>query len=311
MSSKVEKILDTIMRDALAEINEILGYEYLEKAKIEETSMRFLDFMPFVERVLKEKRGVTLEDLEKESYDYKKVKKAALMGMLHGLILREYEGNTFDEKFRNYLYSSGIENCEWITKTEYVTYYKMLIKNLSSAASNINMIKLVNGFIEREGKSIVQAITKIRTKGKFFEDPSTMDEIIVDEHLEIFRELGAIAESYLKLIYAIKYDFSTIKDLDKLQTTDFYKVWKDLKEDSNFSMFTKPFPNTIYWNASKHNKCKKIVNSNAIEFRSNNGTRILSYCDFISLVRELYACTLVLTKINLVIRVRSYSEEQG
>ncbi len=73
MSSKIEKILVTIMCDALAEINEILGYEYIEKAKIEETSKRFLDFMPFVESVLREKRGVTLEDLEKETYDYEKV----------------------------------------------------------------------------------------------------------------------------------------------------------------------------------------------------------------------------------------------
>jgi hypothetical protein len=39
-----------------------------------------------------------------------------------------------------------------------------------------------------------QAITKILTKSKFFEDSPKIVETIIDEHIEIFRELGAIAE---------------------------------------------------------------------------------------------------------------------
>ena len=73
----------------------------------------------------------------------------------------------------------------------------------------------------------------------------------------------------------------------------------------NLGVFTKPFPNTIYWNALKHNKFRKNVGSCETEFRSNSGRRILNYPDFRSLIRELYACTLVLTKINLMLRFAS------
>jgi hypothetical protein len=132
--------------------------------------------------------------------------------------------------------------------------------------------------------------------------PSRIDETIIDEHIEIFRELGAIAEGYLKLIYGIKHNCHTNQDLEKL---DFHHIWKNLKQDSNFGVFTKPFPNTIYWNALKHNKFRKNVGSCEIELRSNNGRRILNYSDFRSLIRELYACTLVLTKINLMLRFAS------
>ncbi|MGA9150789.1 MAG: hypothetical protein WBZ36_09435 [Candidatus Nitrosopolaris sp.] len=65
-------------------------------------------------------------------------------------------------------------------------------------------------------------------------------------------------------------------------------------------MFTKPFPNTIYWNASKHNGITKNVGLRRIEFNSNDGNEILSYSDFVTLVRDVYACMIALVKINLI-----------
>jgi hypothetical protein len=70
----------------------------------------------------------------------------------------------------------------------------------------------------------------------------------------------------------------------------------------DYSVFTKPFPNTIYWNESKYSRVTKKVRSKEIEFNSNEGNAILSYSDFVLLVRELYACVLVLIKIGLIIR---------
>jgi hypothetical protein len=67
------------------------------------------------------------------------------------------------------------------------------------------------------------------------------------------------------------------------------------------STFTKPFPNTIYWNPSKHGGVNKKIRTKEIEFKSNEGVKRLSYSDFISIVRKLFACALTLTKINLVI----------
>jgi len=46
------------------------------------------------------------------------------------------------------------------------------------------------------------------------------------------------------------------------------------------------------------------VRSKEIEFNSNEGKVILTYSDFVLLVRELYACVLVLIKIGLIIRFR-------
>jgi hypothetical protein len=59
---------------------------------------------------------VNLQDLENEEIDEEKAKRAALRGMFHGHILKDYEGKTFEEKYQNYLYRSGIEHCTWIKK---------------------------------------------------------------------------------------------------------------------------------------------------------------------------------------------------
>ena len=60
-------------------------------------------FMPLVEGLLKETRGVTFEEIEKEAYDYERLKRVALQGLFDGNILKGYKGNTFEEKFNNYL----------------------------------------------------------------------------------------------------------------------------------------------------------------------------------------------------------------
>jgi hypothetical protein len=105
----------------------------------------------------------------------------------------------------------------------------------------------------------------------------------------------------------MKHNYSSEQDIHKLENTEFYTIWKELKDDEILSTFTKSFPNTIYWNASKHGGIRKKIRTKEIEFMSNEGGKRLSYSDFISLVRELYACALPLTKINLVIRFHKLS----
>jgi hypothetical protein len=98
------------------------------------------------------------------------------------------------------------------------------------------------------------------------------------------------------------HNYRTDKEIEKLEKTHFYDVWKSIRNDSNLKVFTsKPFPNTIYWNASKHDGITKKVNLKEIEFKSNEGDRTLLYSDFVSVVRELYSLTVVLEKINLMI----------
>jgi hypothetical protein len=224
--------------------------------------------------------------------------------MFHGFILRVYDGNSFDEKFKNYLYYSGIQKIPWISSTDYDKYYNTLANIISKHSSYRILLKLIYDYRKKKLQSVTQGFTKILGVEGFFKDMPTVDDTIIDEHVEIFRELGAIAEHHLKLLYAIKSNYSSQKDIDGLETTNFYDIWKVLKNDVDYSVFTKPFPNTIYWNASKHSGITKKVRSKEIEFKSSNGSDILPYPNFVSLVRELYACVIVLIKIGLIIRFR-------
>jgi hypothetical protein len=52
---------------------------------------------------------VTPSDAGKEDLNYEKGKQAALMGILDGYFLKEYEGNTFKEKFKNYIHDPGVK----------------------------------------------------------------------------------------------------------------------------------------------------------------------------------------------------------
>jgi hypothetical protein len=57
------------MSDALHEINEILGYEYFKQDMIKQISENFLLVVPVAEEIVKELRGVNLDEIEKEQYD--------------------------------------------------------------------------------------------------------------------------------------------------------------------------------------------------------------------------------------------------
>jgi hypothetical protein len=303
MSSAVEKRFIHVISDALCDINDTLGYEYFDTNKTAEIAEKlYLAGYAKMQKFLKEQRGITLNELDKEKFEYEKAKEKAYFGILDGLIIKTYKGDSFEEKFNNYLYYSGIEQCEWITNTTYDLYYQTLSNILSTNTSNTNMINFIGRFIKRKMKSTTQGIAKIQTKWKFFRNIQTLDEITIDEHLETFRELAAIAENYLKLLYGIKNNYSTDQEMERLEKTKFHDIWNDIKINTNFNLFIKPFPNTIYWNASKHAGITKKVSLKEIEFKSNDGTKALSYRDFISLVRELYASTLVLVKMNMIVR---------
>jgi hypothetical protein len=150
------------------------------------------------------RRGVTLKDIEKEPYSYERLKRITLRGLFDGFLLKGYMGNSFEEKFENYLYNSGVEDCRWITKTGYDIYYRTLHVYVLKLNINVSVKNLVKEYMKEKGRSITQVITKILTKKKFFENNPKTDETVINEHIEIFRELGGIAESYLKLIYGLK-----------------------------------------------------------------------------------------------------------
>jgi hypothetical protein len=191
--------------------------------------------------------------------------------------------------------------CKWLQTTDYNKYLQTLLDFVSKISSN-TVLQFVFNYKAKKLVPISQGIVRIFRTKMFFRDVHTLDEETIDETLEIFRELGAIGEHHLKLLYAMKHNYSSEQDISKLEKTEFYKIWKELKDDEVLSTFTKPFPNTIYWNASKHGGVSKKIRTKEIEFKANEGVKRLSYSDFISTVRELFACALTLTKINLVIR---------
>lgn len=141
MSPKFKELIVTVVSDALHEINEILGYEYFKQDMIKQISEFFLLVVPVVEEFVKEIRGVNLDEIEKEQYDYNRLKRYALRGLFDGYILREYPGDTFNEKFKKYLYNSGIEKCTWIANTRYDNYYQVLNTYVSKLNLNENAKK--------------------------------------------------------------------------------------------------------------------------------------------------------------------------
>ena len=227
MSTAFKKNITDILSHALIDINEIIGYEYFDPNKLDEISKKFLVVLPFADRMLEQRRGVTIQDLEKETFEREKAKKAAIRGVFDGIIIRNYKGNSFQEKLDNYLYHSGIEQSVWISKTGYDLYYRTLHEVISRDLSDRNTINFIHRFTKRKVKSTTQALIKIQTKEKFFKNPSKIDEMTIDEHLDIFREAGAITENYLKLIYGIKHNYDTDQEIEDLEKTKFYQIWKE------------------------------------------------------------------------------------
>jgi hypothetical protein len=145
-------------------------------------------------------------------------------------------------------------------------------------------------------------MTLILTKPEFFKDSPNPDEKTIDDHVEIFKSLSAMAEKFFKLIYAIINKYWTMPTPPNLDNDrDFYKIWKAVKNDATFNVLMKAVPDTIGWNASKHIGYNKSVGSKQVIFTSYDDTITPTYSDFISRVRELYACILVLAKISLMI----------
>ena len=147
---------------------------------------------------------------------------------------------------------SGIEHCSWIEETDYDVYYQTLHNFVSQTNFDTDTLVFINKFIKRKLYSTTQHLAKINRNQKFYRRTVKINEVTVDEYVEIFGELGAILENYLKLLYGILHNYRTDKEIEQLEKTIFYDIWKGLKSDSGFKSFTsKSFPNTIYWNASK------------------------------------------------------------
>ena len=203
MSKKLQNNLLLSISNALNEINQILGNEYFECTKIDNLSRKFLKMLPYSEKFLQQTRGASLEDVEKEEMDIDKGMKAVIKGIFHGIIIKNFKGNTFEEKFQNFLYYVGITHCRWINKTDYDNYYNTLFTLVETINTDLEKLKLIHNLLEIKINSTSQGITKIFLKEDFFKE-SNYNELIMDLHIEIFKELAGIVENYIKLIYGIK-----------------------------------------------------------------------------------------------------------
>ena len=103
MSKNLQNNLLLCISSALYEINEILGYEYFESTNIDNLSKKFIKMLPYSEKLLQQVRGVSLKDIEKEEMDIDKGMKAVIKGIFHGVIIKNFKGKTFEEKFLNFL----------------------------------------------------------------------------------------------------------------------------------------------------------------------------------------------------------------
>jgi hypothetical protein len=72
-----------------------MGYEYFDPNKIDEISKEYLVVLPFADVMLKQTRNVTIQDLEKETIEREKAKKAFTHGIFDGIIIRNYKGYHF------------------------------------------------------------------------------------------------------------------------------------------------------------------------------------------------------------------------
>jgi hypothetical protein len=302
LSSHLRQELLRVYCDALREINEIFGFEYFENSKVDMIAANFLEMLPFSEALLKSKRGVTLQELEKEEHDLKKAKDIAIRGILHGTILKYYNGNSFEEKFKDYVYSSGTETCEWIRKTGYDSYFNVVTNQVSKLVMNKDATKYIVDNLNISTRSRSQAIMGLfLTKPDFIKDLPNFNEKVIEDHVEVFKRLSGVAEKLFKLIYAIMNSYWTMPTPPNLDKMKFFEIWDAVRNDHTFNILAKAVPDTVCWNASKHDGYTKLVSSKQVKFKSNEGEITLSYSDFVSRVRELYACTLALTKISLII----------
>lgn len=302
MSSQLQQEFISIISDALREINEMFGYEVFDSSKIDKIAANFLKVLPTVEALLKSTRGATLQEVEKEDHDHEKAKAMAIRGILHRSIFKAYKGSSFEEKFKDYLYSSGTETCEWIGKTSYDSYFNAVMNQVSKLVMNNDATKFIIDYLNKSTRNRSQAVMRlILTKPKFFKDLPNLNEKTIDDHKEIFMSLSGIAEKLFKLIYAVINNHWAMPTHPNLDKKRFFEVWDAVRNDPAFNILAKAIPDTICWNTSKHDGYIKFVSSKQVKFTSNEGTITLTYSDFIFRVRELYACTLALTKISLMI----------
>ncbi|HEX7141362.1 MAG TPA: hypothetical protein VF222_02670, partial [Nitrososphaeraceae archaeon] len=228
MSKNLQNNLLLCISNALYEINEILGYEYFESTNIDNLSKKFLKMLPYSEKLLQQVRGVSLKDIEKEEMDIDKGMKAVIKGIFHGVIIKNFTGKTFEEKFLNFLYYDGITHCRWINKTDYHNYYNTLFTLVKTINSDLEKLKFIHNLLEIKRNSTSQGITKIFLKKDFFKEYSNHNELTIDLYIEVFKELAGIIESYIKLIYGIKANYTT-NDIIRLNKKKFYYFWEHLK----------------------------------------------------------------------------------
>ena len=158
MSSQLQQEFVRVISDALHEINEMFGYKIIDSSEIDKIAANSLKVLPTVEALLKSKRGVTLEDVEKEEHNYEKAKAVVIRRILYEYIFKGYKGTSFEEKFKDYLYSSGTETCEWIGKTGYDFYFNAVMNQVSKLVMNNDAIKFIIDYLNKSTRTRSQTV---------------------------------------------------------------------------------------------------------------------------------------------------------
>jgi hypothetical protein len=292
-------IYSGIIREIIVDLNNKFGSEMCNEKCINKIIKRECVNLILIKRRSR-KKGVNITNdlITKEQKN--NLKLLLQSRILHTLIITSSthtENPSFYSKFHEYTKYIGITNCEWISKTNYDGYFNKFLEIGSQINNDKDKLKQVS-YLNNKEISMFQAFVRVQSKDLFFKND--IDDRVINQCIEVFRELSSICENYLKFLYLVKHANTPHKNIEKLE---FYHVWKDLSGDAQFKIFTSPFPDTDILNASKHLGIQQMVDTQNISYQSNRLSVPIqiSYEAFIKLTRELYACTITLTKIKLIL----------
>jgi hypothetical protein len=293
--------IEEIVSEIVVELNNQFGRSICDEKCIKKIVKREQARFTILKAKLR-KKGVKIEETSIDTDQKNLLKIQLLSSILSILILRntvEMQSSSFYLKFQTYIKMIWVSESEWIDNTQYDDYFNEFLKLAYEIYNDNNKRKQVN-YLDNKQTAMFQTITRIQSMNLFFSNNAQIDDFLVDQYIIIFRDLCAVFENYAKFLYLIQ----NVNNLPKnIENKDFYDVWKNLRDDNKFKIFVSPLPNTDILNASKHLGVHRIVKTQNLSYTSNrmpNPVEI-SYQDFINLTRELYACTITLVKIKLIL----------
>jgi hypothetical protein len=294
-------IVEEVIREIIVELNNQFGQNLCDEKCVKRIIKREQVYLTILKSKLR-RSGVKITQ-DPVNIDQKNFLKMQLLSSILGvLILRnttEMKNCSFYLKFQKYVKLIGISNCEWINKTRYDNYFAEYLDLAFEIYNDHDKLRQVN-YLDNKQTAMFQTITRIEFMNLFFSNTAEIDDLLVDQHINIFRDLCAVFENYTKFLYLVK----NVNNLPKnVEDIEFHKIWKNLKDDNKFITFASPLPNTDILNASKHLGIHRKIDNQKLSYQSNRLPKPLeiTYQDFVNITRELYACTITLVKIKLIL----------